>query len=277
MPLARAIRSGYGDPRTPHGVGLAEAARPVGAAFLLHEVGWLPAGLMWRFPRVLSPFWRLYHNPRPGWRIVHRGRAWPLQPGEILLIPEGTVFDCDGEAGVPHLWIHFGPGSPLRTPPIEPVAVRLTPALAALTQQLIGRLEAGDAPVVLGHTASALLHETMATLDPSSLATHPEKLAGLLAHIDREPAADLSNAALARRSGLSESAFIRWFHTATGLTPAAHVQRRRIKTAAHALLTTPHSIDAIAAATGFKNRHHFSRVFSRHFHCGPAAYRKNRG
>lgn len=277
MSSAPAIRSGYGDPRTPHGVGLADPARPGGADFLLHEVGWLPEGLRWRFPQVLSPFWRLYHNPRPGWRIVHRGRAWPLSPEEILLIPDGTVFDCEGEAGVSHLWIHFGLGSPLRTPPVEPVAVRLTPVLAALVQQLIARLATGALPVVLGHTASAVLHETFATLDPSTLATHPEKLAGLLAHIDREPAADLSNAALARRAGRSESAFIRWFQAATGVTPAVHVQRSRMKYAAHALLTTPRSIDDIAAAVGFKNRHHFTRVFTRHFHCGPAAYRKRRG
>lgn len=274
MSPAPAIRSGYGDPRTPHGVGLGDLERPSGGHFQIHEVGWLPLGLEWRFPNVLSPFWRLYHNPRAGWRIVHRGRSWPLKPDEVLLVPEGTVFDCEGEAGIPHLWIHFGLGSPLRTTPIEPVAVGLTPALAALVQQLIGRLSAGEPPIVLSHTANALLHETFANLDPARLATHPEKLGTLLSHIDRDPAGELSNAALARRAGLSESAFIRWFHAATGVTPAVHVQRARMKTAAHALLTTTRSIDDIAAAVGFKNRHHFTRIFTRHFHCGPAAYRK---
>jgi len=270
------IRSGYTDPRTPHGVAMTEASRAAGGFFLLHEVGWLPRGLSWHFPRVLSPFWRLYHNPRPGWRIVHRGRAWALDPDHVLLIPDGTVFDCEGEQGVPHLWIHFGLASPLRTPPIEPAALALSPAMAALIRQLITRFENGDPPAVLGHTASALLHETFATLDPSSLGTHPEKLAGLLALIAREPAADLSNAALARRAGLSEGAFIRWFHAVVGVTPAVHVQRTRMKTAAHALLTTARSIEDIAAATGFKNRHHFTRVFQQHFQTGPAAYRKHR-
>lgn len=276
MDFPPAIRSGYTDPRTPHGVALTDPGRPVGGFFLLHEVGWLPRGLRWRFPRVLSPFWRLYHNPAPGWRIVHCGRVWPLMPEEVLLIPDGTVFDCEGEAGVPHLWVHFGLASPLRTQPIEPTALARSPAMAALVQQLITRFERADPPAVLGHTASALLHEAFANLDPSTLATHPEKLGALLAWIDREPAGDLSNAALARRAGLSEGAFIRWFHAATGVTPAVRVQRARMKSAAHALLTTPRSIDDIAAAVGFKNRHHFTRVFTQHFHCGPAGYRKAR-
>jgi AraC-like DNA-binding protein len=271
---APATRSGYSDPRTPHGVAMGDPTRPAGGYFVLHEVGWLPQGLTWHFPGVLSPFWRLYHNPRPGWSIRHRGRAWPLAPEQILLIPDGTMFDCEGEAGIPHLWIHFGLGSPLRQPPIEPVAQPLTPALDALAGRLIDRLDNGESPAVLAHTASALLHETFANLDPSTLAAHPEKLAAVLALIDRDLTADLSNAALARRAGLSEGAFIRWFHAGVGVTPAVHVQRTRMKTAAHALLTTPRSIDDVAASVGFRNRHHFTRVFTQHFHRGPAAYRR---
>ena len=48
----------------------------------------------------------------------------------------------------------------------------------------------------------------------------------------------------------------------------------RMKTAAHALLTTSRSIEDIASSVGFKNRHHFTRLFRQHFHLGPAAYRK---
>ncbi len=273
MPHPTPIRSGYGDPRTPHGVPLHDPERG-GTHFVLHEAGWLPRGLRWHFPQVLSPFWRLYQNPSPGWRIVHRGRDWPLSANEILLVPDGLVFDCQGEIGVPHLWIHFGLAAALRSPPIEPVVIALTPPLAVLVRQLIDRLDAGQPPPVIAHTASALVHETFAHFDPSTLATHPARLAALLAAIDRDPAAGHSNAALARSAGLSESAFIRWFRSATSVTPAVHVQRARMKAAAHALLTTSRSIDDIAASVGFKNRHHFTRVFARHFHCGPAAYRK---
>ena len=73
---------------------------------------------------------------------------------------------------------------------------------------------------------------------PSTLATVPEKTASLLAFIAKNPEATLSNAALAKYAGLSEGAFIRWFHAEVGTTPAVHVQQMRMKTAAHALLTT---------------------------------------
>jgi len=98
----------------------------------------------------------------------------------------------------------------------------------------------------------------------------------VLQFIENGLSGDLSNPALARRAGLSEGAFLRWFQAALGSTPAAYVQRTRMTAAARALLTTTCSIDDVATSVGFRNRHHFSRVFSQHFHCGPAAYRKGR-
>lgn len=278
MPLSPTppIRSGYGDPRTPHGVSLAGRDQESGLRFGLHEVGWLPNGLRWYFPRVLSPFWRLYHNPRPGWRVVHRGRVWPLDPTVVLLIPDGQVFDCEGEAGVPHLWIHFSLTSPLARTVTEPVCLPVTSVLSVMAGGLIGRIEARQAPGPLAHAAAALLHAAFADFDPMALATHPPKLAAVLESIQSGLSGDLSNPVLARRAGLSDGAFLRWFQAAMGSTPASYVQRTRMTAAARALLTSPCSIDAIAASVGFKNRHHFSRVFARYFHCGPAAYRKGR-
>jgi AraC family transcriptional regulator, arabinose operon regulatory protein len=206
MPATRhtpPTRSGYSDPRTPHGVSLTETSRAAGGFFLLHEVGWLPRGLHWHFPRVLSPFWRLYHNPKPGWHLVHRDRLWPLDPAHILLVPDGTVFDCHGAAGIPHFWVHFTLASPLRTPPIEPVTLALTPPLRALIRHLLSLLRSPTPATILHHSASALLHQSLASLDPDTLRSHPEKLAALLNHIARHPAADHSNSALARHAGLS--------------------------------------------------------------------------
>lgn len=128
LPLAQ--RSGYTDPRTPHGVSLAGPSRAAGGFFFLHETGWLREGLRWHFPEVLSPFWRLYHNLQPGWRVLHEGRSWPLAPDAVTLIPDGTVFDCLGEPGVPHLWLHFDLASPLPTVASRPIRLPLTPRSA---------------------------------------------------------------------------------------------------------------------------------------------------
>jgi AraC-like DNA-binding protein len=272
--LSPAQRSGYSDPRTPFGVSLAGPSRAAGGFFFLHETGWLPAGMRWHFPGVLSPFWRLYHNPRSGWQVIHDGRSWRLAPDELLLIPDGTVFDCVGEAGVPHLWLHFDLATPAPAVASRPIRLALTGAMPAAARHLIAGHRARASAGALYHSAAALLHLAFGALDAAVLAEYPEKLAALLLFIRQHPDADLTNAALARRAALSDGAFIRWFRSAVGVTPALYVQRARIRTAAHSLARTTRSIDEIAAATGFKNRHHFSRVFKQHFHCGPAAYRR---
>ena len=103
--------------------------------------------------------------------------------------------------------------------------------LRALIRQLVTRLRTASDVRATGHTASALLHEAVANFNPSTLATVPEKTASLLAFIAKNPEATLSNAALAKHVGLSEGAFIRWFHAEVGTTPAVHVQQMRMKTA----------------------------------------------
>ncbi len=267
-------RGGYADPRTPYGVSLAEVSKAAGGFLFLHETGWQPRGIRWYFPKVLSPFWRLYHNPEPGWQIRHAGRVWSLDPGHVLLIPDGTVFDCEGEAGVPHLWIHFSLAQAPAAGPPAPVALPLTPALRALTADLRRAHGAGLAARQLYHATSAVVHAAFGALRADVVATVPDRLAALLAWVPTRLAEPLTNDVLARRAGLSESAFIRWFRGHVGTSPAAWVQRQRMKHAAHALLMSPQSIEEVATATGFRNRHHFSRVFRQHFHVGPAEYRR---
>ena len=73
---------------------------------------------------------------------------------------------------------------------------------------------------------------------------------------------------------MSESVFIRWFKEHTGATPAIYVQQARTRHAAQLLALTASTIEQIATDCGFPNRYYFTRVFRRHFQCGPAEYRK---
>ena len=61
-----------------------------------------------------------------------------------------------------------------------------------------------------------------------------------------------------------------------GLPPIRYFTERRIAAAAWRLATSDEEIADIATATGFANRFHFSRIFSRQLGCGPAAYRRSR-
>ncbi len=267
----------YHSPFTKHGQVLGELGPTGLATFHVHECGYLPRGIRWHFPGVLSPFWRLYFNGKPGWHVRHAGRDHALGPDRLVLIADGTLFDCLGEPGVPHLWLHFNPLRRGGPSPEAPITRPLTPLLrAAVESVLSAHAETDEARrrSRLYHATAALLHATFGEFELSAPPDAPPRLEQLLRFIDAHLADDLTNPQLARQAALSESAFIRWFREHLGVTPAIWVQQARVKQAARSLVLTAATIDAIAADCGFPNRFYFSRVFQRHMRCGPAEYRR---
>jgi len=79
---------------------------------------------------------------------------------------------------------------------------------------------------------------------------------------------------MAARAHMGHRSFLRWFQRETGCTPVTFLTRRRIREACRLLRFGPDSIEQIAEATGFANRHHFTRAFSAQTGRGPSAFRK---
>lgn len=79
---------------------------------------------------------------------------------------------------------------------------------------------------------------------------------------------------LAREAGLSTSYFTRLFREATGLSPMAYFQRRRIQHACWLLLHTQHSVTEIAGSLGYLDPPHFGRLFRQLRGTSPRAYRE---
>lgn len=265
------------DPHTGHGVYLSGFARQGSAAFVVHETGYLPRGIPWHYPGVRSPYWRLYYNHTPGWYVRCDGRRWPLGPDRLVLIAEGVTFDCVGDEGVSHLWLHFSPLRHFATLPKEPWSLPAQPLLKAAVSGLVAahRQSEGDRRLQrLYHASAALLHATFAEVEEPLYSPYPERLQQVLVLIQDAPQDDLSNAVLARRVAMSVEHFIRWFKTATGLSPAAYVRRSRVRLASQLLVLSDRSIEDIAAECGFANRYHLSRLFRAQLGCGPAAFRK---
>jgi transcriptional regulator GlxA family with amidase domain len=104
----------------------------------------------------------------------------------------------------------------------------------------------------------------------------PPRLGKVFSWIEHALGGEISNRLLAAQAGLSVEAFIRWFKAATGRTPATFVAERRVREACRRLAFTDDTIDQVAEAVGFANRHHFSRVFKRYAGCGPAQFRRGR-
>jgi AraC-like DNA-binding protein len=89
--------------------------------------------------------------------------------------------------------------------------------------------------------------------------------------IDDDPAAPVTLADLARESGLSRFQVLRGFVRATGLTPHAYLVQRRIH-AARRLIARGTPLAEAAAASGFADQSHMTRLFVRNYGISPGAY-----
>jgi len=91
--------------------------------------------------------------------------------------------------------------------------------------------------------------------------------------MDSDYAEHLSVATLATQAGLSERSLLRRFQAATGLTPAAYLQRLRVEKARGALERSADSTAEVAWAVGYRDASAFSRAFKGCTGLTPGAYR----
>jgi AraC-like DNA-binding protein len=104
-------------------------------------------------------------------------------------------------------------------------------------------------------------------------ATEDVRLLRALDAVDREPSRRWTVEGLRRRSGLGESRFRLIFTRATGLSPRAWIEGKRVERAARLLLESAKPIADIARDCGYEDPFHFSRAFRRVMGLSPRAYR----
>jgi len=277
--MASAARSAprHQDPHTAVGFHLTRFARQGHGPFVIHECGFLPDGIEWNFPGVRSPYWRLYYNHDAGSLVRSAGRVFPLEPDRVVIIPEDVLFDCVGDEGTSHLWLHFAPVG-TAAPALRGVhTVRLRPAIRAALADLVAahRVRASERKAQrLYHAAAAVLHASFGQIEAPLFRPHPERFEDVVSFIEDALAGPLSVPVLARRAGMSVAHFSRWFKEHAGMAPADYVARHRIRRVRQLLVLGEASIDHIASDTGFANRFHMSRVFKRIAGCGPATFRR---
>lgn len=226
-----------------------------------------------------APFWRLYRNHQRGATVRFADQAIALAPDRIYLIPPETDFSPDLRAPVRHFYVHFIARAPfdraapgIYEQPAQPGQLRQIAALEALLA------EPSTPPALARLTllTLALVYDALAAFPADALTFRAadDRIERAKDAIRKNLRTPLPNAELAGIAHLTPNAFIRKFRAIVGESPQQYARRARVEQACMLLHTTAHSIEQIAEATGFCDRYHFTRMFTRLRGVSPAAFRK---
>jgi len=242
----------------------------------------------WRF-NLRAPHWRLYWHDRDGAMLDVAGVPHPLRARRVYLIPADTAGRAATADGVGQFYCHFTvlglPAFTMRDlfdpvtavpgcPWIDETAAEL--AAAAATDAPFGPAEECRVNALI----FAAMAQALMAASPERLARYAHTSAHLqpvlpaLGYIEAHYTEPITLEQLAEQCNLTPVYFGRRFQHCTGMTPIRYLQETRVKMAMRHLAFTDHSIEAIAAATGFGTRAYFTRIFTRHAGTSPAAYRK---
>ncbi|WP_431266152.1 cupin domain-containing protein [Roseateles chitinivorans] len=107
-----------------------------------------------------------------------------------------------------------------------------------------------------------------------SLAVQDPTVGRAVALMHGDPSHPWTLEALAKRVGLSRTALAERFREAMGDTPLNHLRIVRMQRAMQLLAQTRHSLEAVAAAVGYRDAFGFSKVFKRTVGKSPKAFRQ---
>ncbi len=233
----------------------------------------------WAFDNLSAPYWRLYWNNAAGASIVVDSGTIPIQPDQVYLIPPNTPFASRLKRTVDHFHLHFVADPPYDK--VAPCVIRfpVVKILAEVFREAAGTLaEYPYQKKIFATKVLFLCYYALSKVPPKSLGSSfaDRRVAAAIARMRTGFEHPAANDILAREANMHPGAFMRLFKQVTGVSPHAYAQIMRIEQACRLLHFSADSIDAIAAATGFCDRYHFSRVFKKIRGISPAHFRRLR-
>jgi AraC-like DNA-binding protein len=259
----------YFDPHTGIGVLLDGTELP---SLRIHECGATVLDKSWNYQGVRSPFWRAYFNPDAGAAVSISGKWMSLVPSRLMILPEDSLFDCRCRGNTRHFWIHFS--LPIAGDPQPPWSRNLDADGVSLWHSLYQLAGQGGTAHRLRHACAAALMLEFGKKEGEFPPARSEKLKRILSWMESRTHAPPSLEEMAAHAGMSRRSFVRWFASEAGGTPVAYLRRIRIREGCRLLRFGKGSLEGIAEATGFADRHHFTRAFTAATGMGPAAFRR---
>jgi AraC family transcriptional regulator len=144
-------------------------------------------------------------------------------------------------------------------------------SLLRLEQEM--RANDSAAPLAAASAAIDLLAQAMRA---DEVPSHPRWLTRVIDIVEADLARPPTLGQLAMQIGAHPAHVARAFRRAYGESIGAYVRRRRVERADRALMTSDMPLAHIAAAAGFADQAHFTRVYRRHFGVPPGARRRQR-
>lgn len=200
--------------------------------------------------------------------------------GDVIMVNPGEVHDGTPLCAAGRAWrmLYFDPavvaGIAADLPASAGAAEFIAPVIrdATLARRVRHLFAQMTAPAA---SQDALLREQLllsvladALQTAPRAARIPDGIQRARARIDDDPAAPISLQELAREAGLSRFQVLRGFAKATGLTPHAYLMQRRIAMARR-LIARGLPLAETAAACGFADQSHMTRLFVREYGVSP--------
>ena len=263
----------------------------------------------WEHTNLSFPYWRIYNNVQKGAFMEYNGQIYEMQPNTLYLIAPNTNYSSrlhnnpipnEGynltggrisettkkenrtlvtEGAIEHLFIHFTLGYPYDnvSPGIYTFHMdkHLENKIKLLRNYLTKNVAQFNFTIFL--TIQSLICELLSGIseDEWKYPVRDVRIAKVISHIENNISKEFSNESLASIANMATNAFSRLFKEYTGETLQYFVKKKRINSACLLLLHSDFSIDEIAEKTGFANRYHFTRIFSRIMGNTPARYKKD--
>ncbi|SEJ74607.1 transcriptional regulator, AraC family [Achromobacter sp. NFACC18-2] len=217
---------------------------------------------------------------REGAQVSHSGRGQvEAGPGDVITVNPGEVHDGAPIGGGVRAWqmLYLDPGVIAQATAAYEFEhpSRKQPGLARDVLALYALVTSGAAPLACEALLLRVLAQAGGPRGAPAAAPRsrgvPASLRHALALVDDDPAAALSLADLAAASGLGRYQVLRAFRRATGLTPHAYQMQRRLLLARRLIRQGMALADA-AAAGGFADQSHMTRLFVRAYGVSPRGY-----
>ncbi len=217
-------------------------------------------------------------------KFQHNSKEYLLEPGKLLLIPQGTTysFDSNSTGAYRKLVIEFSGtnlSSMSATLKINRFGIYDLSCLNEIIERiriirnLLLKKDNKQLPHLAGICYEFLVSLALAINEKSNENPIISKARQKLESDLNRP---LSNHQLAADLGISETSLNRLFRTALKTSPQKYRASCKIELAKELLLHSVMSIKEIADKTGFCNQFHFSREFLSYTGEAPSLFRKKR-